>query len=107
EWPKRDDDDWNPQKILLNSRYRSPDPSFVSQYNKKDERIHFNENVGGMSVFYGGAAFRLRPNDFIQWPLSYADFAPHYEMAEMLMNVHGRNKNESYSDELIQNPETK
>lgn len=57
--------------------------------------------VGGPSVFYGGAAFRLRREDFhppaqivgnsgAEWPFSYDDLEPHYARAEMLLGVAGR-----------------
>ena len=37
-----------------------------------------NEVVGGNSIFFGGAALRLRATDFARWPISYADLEPHY-----------------------------
>lgn len=56
--------------------------------------------VGGPSVFYGGAALRLRERDFepcpeitgdsgASWPLRYADLEPHYSRAERLLGVAG------------------
>ncbi len=49
-----------------------------------------NETVGGMSVFYGGASFRLRERDFAGWPISYDDLEPYYGQVEKLLEVHGR-----------------
>ncbi|MEL6814469.1 MAG: GMC family oxidoreductase [Cyanobacteria bacterium J06598_3] len=56
--------------------------------------------VGGNTKVYGGALFRLRERDFDEvqlnegvspaWPLKYADFAPYYEQAEALYQVHGK-----------------
>ena len=56
--------------------------------------------VGGQSVFYGGASYRLRERDFephadlvgdsgAEWPYRYADLEPYYEAAEVLLNVAG------------------
>ena len=49
-----------------------------------------NEVVGGNSIFFGGAALRLRQTDFARWPLTYADLEPHYAAAEALLEIHGR-----------------
>lgn len=90
-WPKRDEKDWRAEEILLRSRYFGPDQLGVRQYSaKKDTLTSFNQNVGGMSVFYGGAAFRLREPDFDRWALSYRDFSPYYDQAESLLEVHGQ-----------------
>ncbi len=56
--------------------------------------------VGGVSVFYGGASFRLRESDFrpgpemvgesgAEWPFGYAELEPFYTRAEQLLNVAG------------------
>jgi choline dehydrogenase-like flavoprotein len=56
--------------------------------------------VGGPSVFYGGAAFRFREEDFATdpriagdsgaaWPLSYADLEPYYGLVERMLGVSG------------------
>ncbi len=56
--------------------------------------------VGGASVFYGGASFRLRESDFnpgpeivgesgTEWPFGYAELEPFYTRAEQLLNVAG------------------
>jgi len=56
--------------------------------------------VGGNTKVYGGALFRLRERDFEEithhggispeWPLTYQDFAPYYDQAETLYQVHGQ-----------------
>lgn len=56
--------------------------------------------VGGCSKVYGGALFRLREKDFMAvehqegispaWPISYADLAPYYDLAEQLFAAHGQ-----------------
>jgi choline dehydrogenase-like flavoprotein len=56
--------------------------------------------VGGPSVFYGGASFRFREEDFhpsremaegseAAWPIDYADLEPYYTLAERLLGVAG------------------
>lgn len=90
-WPYRDKDDWNAEKILLRSRYYGKSPIGIQQYGSREYKPTFmNENVGGMSVFYGGAAFRLRERDFDRWPVSYEEFSSFYDQAEKLLGVHGK-----------------
>ena len=87
---KRDDLDWDQWEILVKQRYRGDAPLLVKQYRDRNYRpLHEAETVGGMSIFYGGASLRLRPNDFAQWPISYADLEPYYARAEELLEVHG------------------
>ena len=56
--------------------------------------------IGGPSVFYGGVAFRFRPEDFehtpeiagesgARWPWNYRDLEPYYTEAEQLLGVAG------------------
>ncbi len=86
----RDDKDWDPKSILIDKRYKSRVPIEIDQREGKDPSLeHLNEVVGGSSIFYGGAALRLRENDFASWPLSYADVAPYYDAAEALQGVRG------------------
>lgn len=87
---KRDDDDWNPRKILVEQRYKAESPIFVKQYSSRRFKPQYpSENIGGMSVFYGGATLRLRKTDFERWPISYAELEPYYVQAEKLLEVHG------------------
>ena len=89
-WPRRDRTDWDPEAILTNLRYRGNRPLMVRQSGRKAFRpMPVNETVGGMSVFYGGAALRLRANDFASWPIAYEDLEPWYREAETLLGVHG------------------
>ncbi len=90
DWPKRDDEDWKAESILIKSRYAQKSATFIRQYESPSSAaVHMNENVGGMSVFYGGAAFRMRESDFGSWPYRYAELAPFYDQAEELLEVHG------------------
>ncbi|MEB3828115.1 GMC family oxidoreductase [Phormidium sp. CCY1219] len=89
-WVKRDDLDWKPTEILIKKRYQSEAKLAVRQYNNQTfQPTEFNEAVGGMSVFYGGASFRLRETDFAKWPIAYSDLEPYYSLAEQLLEIHG------------------
>src|SRR5687768_11426467 len=70
-WPLRDADDWNGRRILVEGRYKTKTPVSVAQYGKPAKDTFPNAVVGGNSIFFGGAALRLRPNDFGGWPLTY------------------------------------
>ena len=90
-WPRRDRGDWDPMEILRRHRYAGPAPLHVRQRGDSGFRpMPQNETVGGMSVFYGGAALRLRASDFARWPIAYDDLEPYYTEAEHVLGVHGR-----------------
>jgi choline dehydrogenase-like flavoprotein len=90
-WAKRDADDWNAEKIILQSRYWGPEPLYVKQHNASAFKpLPINEVVGGASVFYGGASMRFREQDFASWPLSYLDLEPYYSRAEKILGTHGQ-----------------
>lgn len=61
--------------------------------------------VGGPSVFYGGASFRLREEDFkpgpdivngsrAAWPIEYPDLEPYYGEAERILGVAGDDRDD-------------
>lgn len=86
----RDDGDWDPRQILLGDRYRSPSPVHVRQYGARTySDMSHHQVVGGGSVFYGGAALRMRSADLDRWPLTYDELEPHYARAEVLLDVYG------------------
>jgi choline dehydrogenase-like flavoprotein len=90
-WPHRDETDWNGRAILLDGRYRGESPIEVDQRaDGPPVQLLPNEAVGGNSVFFGGAALRLRATDFARWPIAYRDLERHYTAAEALLEVHGR-----------------
>ena len=90
DWTARDEDDWNPRKILIDQRYQSDVPSYIRQYKQKThQETHLAEVVGGNSVFFGGAAFRFREKDFNGWPITYDEFEPYYVEAEELLGIAG------------------
>src|SRR6185369_14636376 len=90
----RDETDWSGRAIMLEGRYRSESPWHVRQRKGEGEgegeETYPNEVVGGNSIFFGGAALRLRETDFARWPIRYTDLEPHYAAAERLLEVHGR-----------------
>ncbi|QIR36150.1 GMC family oxidoreductase [Tolypothrix sp. PCC 7910] len=89
---------WDSQQVLRKECYRTSE----YWYDKDGKVINpvTNYYVGGNTKFYGGALFRLREQDFTEvihqggispeWPLKYQDFAPYYEQAEKLYEVHGQ-----------------
>ncbi|AFY51225.1 choline dehydrogenase-like flavoprotein [Nostoc sp. PCC 7524] len=86
---------WDSHEVM---RYRNSE----NWYDKNGKSIEPNTHyyVGGNTKFYGGALFRLREQDFEkvihqdgispEWPLKYQDFAPYYDQAEKLYEVHGK-----------------
>ena len=90
-WPARDETDWNGRAILLDGRYKGETPVDVRQAGARSDVETFpNEVVGGNSIFFGGAALRLRATDFARWPIAYTDLEAHYGEAEALLEVHGK-----------------
>ncbi|MBT5146884.1 MAG: GMC family oxidoreductase [Gemmatimonadetes bacterium] len=93
----RDEDDWDPRKILLEGRYAGPSPLQIRQYGARQPApIYPMQMLGGNSVLYGGASLRLRPRDVETWPISYDDLEAHYTRAEDLLGVHGLQGEDPY-----------
>lgn len=101
-WVDRDESAWDPGSILLRRKYRSASPFETPRFGFGRTRFYPDEAVGGKSVFYGAASFRLRAEDFrlrerypdlcsdlVDWPLDYGDLAPFYDEAERLLGVVG------------------
>lgn len=95
---KRELDNWDARKVFIDRIYRTNE----EWRDKKGRKFHPNTNyfVGGNTTFYGAALMRMKAKDFDAlahfggeispaWPLSYTDFAPYYDKAEKLWNVHG------------------
>lgn len=103
-WVERDDTAWDPTAILLDQKYKGSTPYEANQWLGR-KLLYPNEVVGGSSVFYGAASFRLREQDFhpeerfssgvrehsggAEWPINYTDLAPYYDHVEELLDVHG------------------
>jgi choline dehydrogenase-like flavoprotein len=103
-WADRDDSAWDSRAIQVDRKYKSRTPYEVDE-RKGREITHPDETVGGKSVFYGAASFRLRSEDFhvrsrfgraglesvppMDWPIDYSDLEPFYCEAEREIGVAG------------------
>ena len=102
-WVDRDDSAWNTKAIHIDRKYKGHVPFEADQVGGR-EMVHPNHTVGGSSVFYGAASFRLREKDFkgrssfshvaldsafVDWPITYDDLAPFYDEAESRLGVVG------------------
>jgi choline dehydrogenase-like flavoprotein len=95
---KQEKENWDVAKVSLNRRYDSEDTWYDRTGKPFQPRIYYY--VGGNSKVFGGAAFRLREQDFasriheggstITWPITYAELKPYYDRAELLLEVHGK-----------------
>jgi len=99
----RDESAWDTQAIHIDRKYQGQTPYHADT--EKGAKLGLaDEVVGGGSVFYGAASFRLREDDFrmvsrfgpgpadsafVDWPFSYDDLAPWYAEAERLLGVTG------------------
>ena len=93
----REQENWDPGPVFVDGRYISPDIWYDGDGTPFQPQVHYF--VGGATKMYGGALYRLRPEDFGEikhvdgispaWPVSYADFEPWYTKAEWLYQVHG------------------
>ncbi len=91
-------DNWNSRKIYLEGKYQTEETWLDSQSNTIEPALY--HRVGGNTKVYGGALFRMRPEDFGEvrhyggispsWCLDYDDFEPYYTQAEQIYRVHGQ-----------------
>jgi len=89
---------WDTKQVSQKEYYRTEE----IWYDQDGKAIHplTHYYVGGNTKLYGGALFRMRERDFErvghqdgispEWPLKYRDFAPYYDQAEKLYEVHGQ-----------------
>lgn len=109
DWARREAQDWDARKILVEKSYQGPSSLLVQQHEDPNYKVmEENEVVGGMSVFYGGASLRLRENDFDKWPVSYSELEPYYSKMEHALDVHGISGQDPYepnrSRDYLQGP---
>ncbi len=117
KWVVRDESCWDEVRLHLeNPLYRGHAPVLINQKEGKLDEYWPDDTVGGMSTFYGAAAFRLREEDFFgspvdneperdsstRWPISYDDLAPFYDEAEKLQFVAG-----TMGDDITEPPRSK
>jgi choline dehydrogenase-like flavoprotein len=94
----REKANWDPQEVSGSGRYRTTDTWYDGE--GKPFRPDHHYWVGGNTKLYAAALLRFRERDFKkvqhkggispEWPLDYYDFAPYYDMAEELYEVHGK-----------------
>ncbi|WP_293212761.1 GMC family oxidoreductase [Microcoleus sp. PH2017_34_RAT_O_A] len=94
----REKENWSALEVYQRERYHTQEQWF----DKSDRafRPATNYCVGGNTKVYGAALLRMRERDFESvahqdgispaWDLNYADFAPYYDRAEQLYDVHGQ-----------------
>jgi len=103
-WVKRDETCWDEYALHLQEKplYQGHTPYIVDQQGKPEHDWPY-DTVGGMSTFYGAAAFRMRQQDFegpplpntdkrnsqLAWPINYTTLSPYYDKAEELQCVAG------------------
>jgi choline dehydrogenase-like flavoprotein len=93
----REKANWDAKAVYQNERYHTTD--MWQDKEGKPFRPATGYWVGGNTKVYGAALLRLRERDFEAvthkdgispaWPLNYSDFAPYYDQAEQLYQVHG------------------
>ena len=100
----RDDTAWDSRAIQVDRKYKSRTPYEVDERFGR-ETTYPDDAVGGKSVFYGAASFRLRAEDFelrsrfdpeelgpvppMDWPIRYEELEPFYCEAEREIGVAG------------------
>ncbi|OUC14075.1 MAG: dehydrogenase [Alkalinema sp. CACIAM 70d] len=89
---------WNSKEIYIDGKYQTLESwTKIPRETVKPALYH---RVGGNTKVYGGALFRMRPEDFgtvlhpdgisPEWCLNYSDLEPYYTQAERLYRVHGQ-----------------
>lgn len=100
DWVRRGAENWAPDGAGLLTKHYSTESAYLERTSGADRRTGMFFNVGGPSVFYGGASLRYREHDFAPapeivgdsgaaWPLRYPDLEPWYAAAERLLGVAG------------------
>ncbi len=94
----REKNNWNSKQVMKKEFYRTSEVWYDKNGKTINPTTHYY--VGGNTKFYGAALFRFREQDFEkvmhqdgispEWPLKYQDFAPYYDEAEKLYEVHGK-----------------
>jgi choline dehydrogenase-like flavoprotein len=100
DWVERGEQSWGDEgAFVLTPHYTTEsDYSLRTQFGWRAQGLC--TCVGGPSVFYGGASFRFRENDFsppeevvggsgAMWPIGYGDLERGYTRAEHLLGITG------------------
>jgi choline dehydrogenase-like flavoprotein len=99
-WVERGPQNWEPRGAFSLTPSYAPDSAYQVVHGRRRYRQSLCTCVGGASVFYGGASFRLREGDFAAapeivdgsgaaWPFAYDALEPFYTEAERLLRVSG------------------
>jgi choline dehydrogenase-like flavoprotein len=99
-WVERGPHNWTGEGAFVRTPYYAADTAFDLRHGSKLSSQNLCTCVGGPSVFYGGASFRFREQDFdaapeivdgtgAGWPVDYAALEPFYTRAERLLGVAG------------------
>ena len=88
---------WSPEAVFIENRYKAKEQWRDRHGHWFSPGVHYF--VGGNTKVFGAAFPRLREADFGDieheggvspaWPITYKEFAPYYERAERLFQVHG------------------
>ncbi len=100
DWVRRGAENWAPNGAGLLTSHYSSESGYLERASGSERQTGLFFNVGGPSVFYGGASLRYREHDFTPapeivgdsaaaWPLRYPDLEPWYAAAERLLGVAG------------------
>ena len=99
-WVERNEANWGDRGAFVLTPHYSTGSGYSIRSRGSWRAQGICTNVGGPSVFYGGASFRFREEDFVppreistdsgsRWPIDYATLEPHYQRAEQLLGVAG------------------
>ncbi len=99
-WVERGPQNWRADGAFTMTPHYAPDSAYRVLQGRRWADQRLCTNVGGPSVFYGGASFRFRERDFepapeivgasgAAWPLDYDALEPFYTEAERLIAVAG------------------
>jgi len=94
----REAENWSAEEVFVKRRYVARDELWSFNGEAPEQPLAYY-NVGGASKLYGAVLIRLRQRDFEalefpegvspEWPISYADLAPYYDVVEQCFGVHG------------------
>jgi choline dehydrogenase-like flavoprotein len=94
---ERGNEDTKPWQ-LANRRHSSLDPEDVFENETPGKEWYTSPGFGGNSKCWMGGTTRMMPGDFqlrtrygvgTDWPVTYEDLEPHYNVVERVMNVSG------------------
>jgi choline dehydrogenase-like flavoprotein len=96
----QEEENWSPEAVWRHRRYRQTEQWVDDTGLGRAFLPYTHYGVGGNTKFWGSALFRLRIEDFEEtahaggtspgWPVDYAAFAPYYDRAEQIYQVHGQ-----------------